>query len=194
MKKFFVIIILSLRIITPSQADDIQNLQIEGMNIGDSLLDYFSIKQIDNFYNYDRLPSDMKYRIVDIYPSNKIKFNTYDSLQISYKPKDKKYIIHQISGIIDCRKNTDCQSKLRKIENDLNNIFTNNKKTKSVLKHPDDKSGKSYVNITQFLVNNGTIELAFYDFSNETDFYDSVRVLINTFDVVKWTNSNYGLN
>lgn len=194
MKKFFVIIILSLRIITPSQADDVQNFQIEGMNIGDSLLDYFSTKQIDNFYNYDQLPSDMKYRIVDIYPSNKIKFNTYDSLQISYKPKDKKYIIHQISGIIDCRKNTDCQSKLRKIENDLNNIFTNNKKTKSVLKHPDDKSGKSYVNITQFLVNNGTIELAFYDFSNETDFYDSVRVLINTFDVVKWTNSNYGLN
>ena len=31
---------------TPSWADDIRDFQIEGMSIGDSLLDYFSEKEI----------------------------------------------------------------------------------------------------------------------------------------------------
>jgi len=193
MKKLFITLFLSLFFITSSQTDELRDFQIEGMSIGDSLLDYFSVSQIDNFYNYDQLPSDMKYRIIDVYPSDKIKFNNYDALQISYKPKDKKYIIHQLTGIIDCRKNN-CQSKLKEIEYVLNNIFTNNKKNKSVIKHPDDKSGKSNVEITQFLINKGTIELSFYDFSSKTEYYDSVRVLINTPDVIQWTNSNYGLN
>ena len=33
---------------TPSQADDIRDFQIEGMSIGDSLLDYFSEEKITN--------------------------------------------------------------------------------------------------------------------------------------------------
>ena len=46
MKKLLAIIILSLCFITPSQADDIRDFQIEGMSVGDSLLDYFSEKEI----------------------------------------------------------------------------------------------------------------------------------------------------
>jgi hypothetical protein len=33
---------------TPSQANDIRDFQIEGMSIGDSLLDYFTEKEIKN--------------------------------------------------------------------------------------------------------------------------------------------------
>tara|TARA_X000000368_G_C22852178_1_gene632634 strand:- start:111 stop:701 length:591 start_codon:yes stop_codon:yes gene_type:complete len=196
MRVFIAVLVLIFSLQSLTKADDLRDFEIEGMSIGDSLLDYFSFKQIDNFYNYDYLPSDMKYRIIDIFPSDKIKFNKYDSLQIFYKPKDKKYIIHQITGVIDCRKSTDCKTKLREMENDLNNIFTNNKKHKSVIKHPDDKSGKSYVEITQFLFNSGTIELSFYDWSgsSEINYYDTVRVLINPSDTIEWTTSNYGLN
>ena len=43
---------------TPSQADDIRDFQIEGMSIGDSLLDYFSEEEINkykkNYYNDDK--------------------------------------------------------------------------------------------------------------------------------------------
>ena len=46
MKKFLLILILSLFLITPSQADDIRDFQIEGMSIGDSALDYFSEQEI----------------------------------------------------------------------------------------------------------------------------------------------------
>ena len=56
MKKFLAILILIFTLQTPSQADDIRDFQIEGMSIGDSLLDYFSKKKIlaseVNWYEY----------------------------------------------------------------------------------------------------------------------------------------------
>ena len=33
---------------TPSEADDIRDFQIEGISVGDSLLDYFSEEKINN--------------------------------------------------------------------------------------------------------------------------------------------------
>ena len=35
---------------TSSWADDIRDFQIEGMSVGDSLLDYFSKEEIENFF------------------------------------------------------------------------------------------------------------------------------------------------
>ena len=48
MKKFLGILVLGLFLITPSRADDIRDFQIEGMSLGDSLLDYFSESEINN--------------------------------------------------------------------------------------------------------------------------------------------------
>ena len=55
MKKLLAIIILSLCFITPSQADDIRDFQIEGMSVGDSLLDYFSDKATKEKNWWDKL-------------------------------------------------------------------------------------------------------------------------------------------
>ena len=46
MKKLLAIAVLGLFLITPSRTDDIRDFQIEGMSIGDSLLDYFSKEEI----------------------------------------------------------------------------------------------------------------------------------------------------
>ena len=46
MKKFLGILVLGLFLITPSQADDIRDLEIEGMSIGDSLLKYIDQAEI----------------------------------------------------------------------------------------------------------------------------------------------------
>ena len=45
-KSFIIIIFLSLCFTIPSEADDIGDFQIEGMSVGDSLLDYFSEEEI----------------------------------------------------------------------------------------------------------------------------------------------------
>jgi len=47
MKKLCIYLFLVLfSLQTPSQADDIRDFQIEGMSVGDSLLDYFSEEEI----------------------------------------------------------------------------------------------------------------------------------------------------
>ena len=46
MKKLLAILILIFTLQTPSQADDIQDFQIEGISIGDSLLDYMTKDEI----------------------------------------------------------------------------------------------------------------------------------------------------
>ena len=49
MKKLFIIIIIFISFETLSKADDITDFQIEGMSIGDSLLDFFNKKNL--YYN-----------------------------------------------------------------------------------------------------------------------------------------------
>ena len=46
MKKLLGIVVLGLFLITPSQADDISEFQIEGISIGDSLLEFANEKKI----------------------------------------------------------------------------------------------------------------------------------------------------
>ncbi len=52
MKRIIFIIILIFSLQSLSKADDISDFQIEGMSIGDSLLDYFSRTEIDNKSQY----------------------------------------------------------------------------------------------------------------------------------------------
>ena len=55
-------------------ADDISDFEIEGMSIGDSLLEYYSISEIKNAPNYNYLPSDMKFTIIPKFISKLIKY------------------------------------------------------------------------------------------------------------------------
>ena len=52
MKKFLAIIILNLCFIIPSQADDIKDFEIEGISVGDSLLNFYSEEKLKilNYY------------------------------------------------------------------------------------------------------------------------------------------------
>ena len=48
MRIFLLILILILNIQSWTKADDIRDFEMNGMTIGDSLLDYMSIKQINS--------------------------------------------------------------------------------------------------------------------------------------------------
>ena len=53
MKRLLLILILTLSFQSWGKADDIRDFQIEGMSIGDSLLDYFNKDKIQLFINDD---------------------------------------------------------------------------------------------------------------------------------------------
>ena len=87
MRIFLSVLILIFNFQSLTKADDIKDFEIEGIRVGDSLLDHYSEKEIKKFSNYDHLPSDMKFRIAD---DSSLNSDQYDGLQFFYKPQDKK--------------------------------------------------------------------------------------------------------
>ena len=125
---------------TPSQADDIRDFQIEGMSIGDRLLDYFSKSEINKFATA-LYPSSDKYEMMMIKSS---KFKVYDLIQIEYLKNDSNYIIEAISGKIEFPKNIDrCINKrdeiVREIKNAYNLTTREYKPRRHSIKHPSSK-------------------------------------------------------
>tara|TARA_Y100000996_G_scaffold406729_1_gene383454 strand:- start:14 stop:598 length:585 start_codon:yes stop_codon:yes gene_type:complete len=176
------------------KADDIRDFEIEGMTIGDSLLDFFNKNQIDNFLNYDE-GTDLKFRISEFYETNNFKISNYDVMQVYHKPYDKNYIISGIRGALFCKNKNKCINQHNKIIDDLKNSFSDFKNSSSEkFKHPDDKTGKSIVKLLFLNLNNGYITVRYTDWSDKMDFSDNVDVEIGTTEVEKWLRSNYGNN
>ena len=190
-QKLLAILILIFTLQTPSQADDIRDFQIEGMSIGDSLLDYFSEEEIKKFRNYDNLPSDMMFRIADIEHLN---MHNYDGIQVFYKPEDKKFILHSVGGHTYCTDKSEavCEKMLENIRSDVSKTFKNIKIKKKTFKHFDDKSGKSIVKMYSFEMSKGEINIKYTNWSKNVKWTDNISVSINTTEAIKWMRNNYG--
>ena len=89
MKRLFLILILTLSFQSLTNADDIKDFQIEGMSIGDSLLDYFTQNEI--------LKNNVSYYKGEKFTTFELsllsKSESYDAIQVVYKTKDKQYKI-----------------------------------------------------------------------------------------------------
>jgi hypothetical protein len=133
----------------PSFADDIRDFQIEGMSVGDSLLDYFSKEEIKQAENNSTLMGDEKFIIIFSPSQSEI----YDQVQITYKFKDKKYLIHSLEGKLEFKNNIKgCDKKMKEISNEVKDMFKDVEITEAVDKiHDGDESGKSTTTGTFFL-------------------------------------------
>ena len=130
MKKLLGILVLGLFLITPSRADDIRDFEIEGISLGDSLLEYVSKEELKR-YKADYYKDDT-YDSVTIYPNRtSVNIKFYDTLVLSYKNNDDKFSIVGLSGIIRYANNIDeCFVKMKEVINDLAKTFVNIKPTK----------------------------------------------------------------
>ena len=99
MRIFLSVLILVFCLQSLSKADDISDFQIEGISIGDSLLDFVDINYINSDKEY--LYKSKDYFVVEIRKN----FEKFDSVQVSIKDKDKKYIIQALAGKIFYRNN-----------------------------------------------------------------------------------------
>ena len=164
----YLLITLSFVFIFNAKADDISDFQIEGMSIGDSLLDYFTKKEIRKERKYRiKYPNSNKFTAITFveYPILKV----YDSLQVNVKNKDKKYIIYSISGIIYFPNNINkCKERKELITSELIKIFPDASITKRKKKHEYDKSGKSLIYQTLFDMDSGAeSRVECYDWSKK---------------------------
>ena len=188
MKKLLAILVLVFTLQTPSLADDIRDFQIEGMSVGDSLLDYFSKSEIKKGKkNYFK---DNEFSIFELaLPESK----TYDGFQALYKTKDKRYIIHSMLGVVDCRNDfTVCKKKWEEIVPELIEFFKNDTNISDVetYNHKADKSGKSKVTQIDFNFNSGdAASVGMTDWSKKTGYWDSLRISLQTKEALEWLNT-----
>ena len=176
------------------KADDIKDFEIEGMSIGDSLLKYFSKNEISSFANYDE-DTDLRFRISEFYETNNFKINNFDVMQVYTKPEDDKLLLYGVRGALFCKNRKQCVKQYKKIINDMNESFSSfNNSVKESFEHPDDKSGKSLVELLFLKLDNGYIVVRHTDWSDKMDFDDNVDVEIATNEVETWLRNNYGKN
>ena len=193
MRTFLKVLILILNLQALSKADDIREFEIEGMSIGDSLLNHFSIHEIKNFQNYDDLPSDMSFRIIEIF-SNEMKMELYDSVQIYYKPNDKSFKIHGVNGGLFCNTKENCINQYDEIKSDVSKLFGNSLTSNNFSgKHMDDDTGQSTYSYIVYYHSNGEIAVGYTDWAKHMNYNDNVSIDITTKEVSNWVKNNYGL-
>ena len=97
MKLINVFLIISFIFISWTKADDISEFKIEGIGLGDSLLNFFDenkiIKSKRDFYNDDEF-------LVSLLPTLE-EDTMYGYIQVHYKKNDKRFIVYGIDGLID---------------------------------------------------------------------------------------------
>jgi hypothetical protein len=189
MRVFFTVLLLIFSFQLWAKADDIRNFEIEGMSIGDNLLDYFSKVEIkSNEKNYFKKKD---YIPVWIKSSN---FKDYDGVQFLYQKIQSDYIIVGIEGIIFYKDNMeDCYKKMNEIDkNFMNNFSSLERKDYGIVKHPGDKSGKSTAkDIVYFFNSEDAMYIKCFDWSKKMGFGDNLRVGLKTKELNDWYGTAY---
>ena len=175
MKRLLLILILTFSYQSLTKADDIRDFEIEGMSIGDSLLDYYTEKKIKK--NLTSNYRDNEFIETEI----KVNSDKYDSVQIRFKKNDAQYKIVSMAGIkwfID--KINLCYELQNKIYKDVFALFKNGKTNNYKKKHSGDPSGES-TNVTKGLKfkNKDVVVIQCYDWSKKIGYWDHLRVSIN---------------
>ena len=174
-------------------ADDISDFEIEGMSVGDSLLDYFSEEEIkNNKRNY--IFQNNRFYAVGLGYTDDL-FEIYDGFEIFLKTNDEKYKIYSIQGIIYFSTFYDCKKKKDEIVSELSKIFKEAKKTDyGTYNHLDDKSGKSKINSVYFDFKSGdSASVGCTDWSKEIEternWHDNLRVTLDLKEYDYWVNN-----
>ena len=175
------IFLITLNFQSLTKADDIRDFQIEGISIGDSLLDYFSKDEINNNYSKSRILKGTNYSRSCFEKSNSI----YEKLCIDFKNNTNK-IIHGVQGLIRYKKinNPACLNKLREIDKEFSNIFKNlDRKDWGPLKLPPRTDEDSYHPIIYKFAAGSKAQIGCYFYKK----YDSshLRVVLYTKEMSK---------
>ena len=189
MRVFFAVLVLIFSFQSWTRADDISEFEIEGMSIGDSLLDYYGEDKITNDLHF---PYNSKKFALWVNPENTSFFETFEGIQVHVKKNDPKYIIHALDGHIFYYGNIkECYPKKKEIKNDVRKLFDNIKEKNGTSKHYLDKSGKSKVEQTIFEFTSGdSIWVECYDWSEKMQYGDKLSLSIRTKELMDFINND----
>ena len=206
MKKLLVLLLSLFFLSSPSVfADDISDFKIEGIGIGESLLDYMTedeiLKQIEKTKDYYlHLNEPNKYAHVFFQGKD---FQTYYALTFLVKNnssnnyvtnKNEKYMILSVRGDKKYINDFDsCIQKRDEIVEVLSLMFINADKFESFLSHPADPSGNSSADMVSFYFEEGHTANVYCDNFEESlrinnNWSEGLTVEINSEEIDSWGN------
>ena len=191
MKKILAILIAACISSQIAFAGDVRDFKIDGIGIGDSLLDYYSKKQIKSssrFMYKDKTYSDVLQKAKND--------SEYEYYQFVVLHNDPKYLIYGYAAKIlyDNKDFNDCLKQEKKILNEIKSIFEDSTKYKDhgITPHPGDPSGKTKGSWHTFMFNDdsGHVSLECIDWSEETGFIDNLKINIISKKYNEWLLEN----
>ena len=174
MKYIFLVFLFVFNLQSLSNADDIKEVMIENIGIGDSLLNSYTKDEIKKASRSTQNWFVNKKYTVAIFKKN---LEKYDKLHVVFLTNDKKYIVKAVAGLVDYYNNiNECYKESENIYFEIKASLTGLiDMGKYEYNHNDDSESKV---VDYALVNDNKDEvvIACYDYSKSYGGTDHLRV------------------
>ena len=197
MRIFLLFIILFFSFLSLTKANDIRDFEIDGISIGDSLLNLtnkeYIISEINtNSKNYSLyFPKD---KFGEVYlDSNKEK---YSILSFFVKTNDPEYRIYMLRGIMRFNNNLEkCLKQKTDIIKDLKNTFVNAQSLDNKFASNLDPTGRSFYYNTSFILDDESrvvVQCSDWEESlrKENNWMSGLSVVLQNKEFIDWMTSN----
>ena len=169
-----ILITLFLLIFSFATYADDTKFKIEGVSLGDSLLDFMSKEEIENNSHdiYGYIENNIYLNV--LYESSS--FKSFEFVQVSIKKNDTNFIIYGVGGNIPITDMDECFEIQNNVDIEISKTFTDELGRAGPLTiiHPADPSGNSTVRQISYLQkdSDAPINNECYDFSNDMPYGD----------------------
>jgi hypothetical protein len=190
-KIFFFILILNLNL-NISYADDIKDFDIDGISVGESLLNYTSKSLIES-KTKSYYPNSKEYYLIE-FDSNELKFlETYSFIGVHLKKNDTKFLVSSIKGMLTYKSNFEqCLDQKKVVVDSIQESLVNSKEEKYTNDF-DNLYGMSKAYISDFKVKDGFVRIWCTNWDNKTEneqgFVDTLNIDLSTQIFLDWLNS-----
>ncbi len=184
----YLFMLLCFGMLISVKADDINDFEVEGLSIGDSLLKIYSQQYIE------KKKSDLKFGKKKINEYQKIykkkNNDTYDVVILYFKSGDSRYKIKQIKARKFFKNKIDeCFRQQEFIVEDLEKtLLTSEKLETGIVKNKSYPNGDSYLkDVTFYTSKNSKMHITCYDFSKkDTRSKDRLSVVFKSGEYSNW--------
>ena len=193
MNKFVLTIFLILSFQSLAKADDIKDFEIEGISIGESLLNYISSNEINRKVEYHKEQGKNK----DVgHITHVVNSELFFQINASFKTDDKNFEIISITAFVNIESDIKkCESKKKNIVLEISSVFNNTKKWDTgKQKHEFDQSSTYYGTVFEFDTNTNSrefIRVQCYDWSKKAGYDDQLRIEIVSRTYFVWLENLY---
>ena len=180
MRIFISVLILIFSFQSWTKADDIRDFEIEGMSIGDSLLDFLNKDDI-RLFPTKYYPGSIEFKQVNL--GDSIKMETYDIISVALKDNDENYVIHEIKGFKRLPNHKTCLNKRDEVVKELKTLFNKNNYKINSYERISSQDKDSIYKSVDFKFNTGWIRAYCVNWSkkvreNKGGFYDDSLTII----------------